>query len=356
MGRNPVTVERHIAEMQKRFPEARGAFSGLLNQIAVASKMIASHVKRAGLVDILGDTGDENVQGETVMKLDRYADETIVRVVGGSRTVCAMGSEERADPVYIEDPRDCGRYVLLYDPLDGSSNIDVNVSIGTIFSILRRVSPEGGPCDERDLLQPGFRQVAAGYVVYGSSTMLVYSAGMGVHGFTLDPSVGEFLLSHEDIRIPRRAKTYSVNEGNSAYWDETTREIVRSFKYGRDGRPPMGARYIGSLVADFHRNLLKGGVFLYPAAAKHEGEPARPKLRLLYEAAPLAWIVDQAGGYASDGTGPLLRREPRELHERVPLIIGSEEDVRFAERLYRERSASPPAPEPANEGSRVEGL
>ena len=338
---NLLTIERHIAETQRRFPEARGNFSRLMNNIAFAAKIISAHVNRAGLVDILGEAGQENVQGERVMKLDLYANEAIIRIVGGGGEVCAMGSEE--NDRMIEPPKGApmGRYALLFDPLDGSSNIDVNVSIGTIFSILRRITPDDGPVSEADLLQPGYRQVAAGYVIYGSSTMFVYTAGMGVHGFTLDPSCGEFLLSHEDIRTPRRAPVYSVNEGNRAFWDETTRNIVDSLRDGPNGRPPLSARYIGSLVADFHRNLLQGGVFLYPALSKPEGSAPRPKLRLLYEAAPLAYIVEQAGGYASDGVGPILRREPASLHERVPLFIGSEEDVRFIEAAYAEARSNP---------------
>lgn len=330
---NLTTIERHIAETQRRFPEARGSFSGLLNNIAFASRLIAAKVRRAGLVDVLGETGDENVQGERVMKLDRIADETLIRVVANGGYVCAMGSEERADLIPLRDDQPAGPYVLLFDPLDGSSNIDVNVSIGTIFSILKRLSPPGQPVGSRDLLQPGYRQVAAGYVIYGSSTMFVYSAGMGVHGFTLDPDSGEFLLSHENIRIPARGPIYSVNEGHSSRWDDRTRELVEIFRCGAEGRPPKASRYVGSLVADFHRNLLKGGIFLYPGARETEDGPLRAKLRLMYEAAPLAWLVEQAGGYASDGTGPILRREPASLHERVPLLIGSAEDVRFAEKF-----------------------
>ena len=333
---NLITIERHIAETQRRFPEARGNFSALMNNIAFAAKIISAHVNRAGLADILGETGEENVQGEAVKKLDAYADETLVRIVGNGGQVCAMGSEERDGIIQLRDDQPRGRYVLLFDPLDGSSNIDVNVSIGTIFSILRRVSPSNGPAEERDLLQEGFRQVAAGYVIYGSSTMFVYTAGMGVHGFTLDPSCGEFLLSHENIRMPERAEVYSVNEGNAGGWDERTAHVVDAFKYGRHGRANCTARYIGSLVADFHRNLLMGGIFLYPAVTREPGGEPRPKLRLLYEASPLAYIAEQAGGYASDGVGPLLRREPESLHERVPLIIGSTDDVHFAERILRD--------------------
>jgi len=340
---NLTTIERHIAETQRRFPEARGSFSGLLNNIAFASRFIASQVRKAGLVDVLGETGDENVQGERVMKLDRIADVTLIRVVANGGYVCAMGSEERDDLIPLRDDQPAGPYVLLFDPLDGSSNIDVNVSIGTIFSILKRISPSEGPVQDRDLLQPGYRQVAAGYVLYGSATMFVYSAGMGVHGFTLDPDSGEFLLSHENIRIPRRAEAYSVNEGHSHGWDERTRELVRVLREGNEERPPLGSRYVGSLVADFHRNLLKGGVFLYPGTRPSPEAAPAPKLRLMYEAAPLAWIVEQAGGYASDGTGPILRREPRSLHERVPLIIGSADDVRFAEKFLQSAPVEPDA-------------
>lgn len=337
---NLTTIERHIADTQRRFPEARGNFSALMSNIAFAAKIISAHVNRAGLADVLGETGEENVQGERVMKLDAYADEALVRIVGNGGQVCAMGSEEREDIIHLRDDQPKGRYVLLFDPLDGSSNIDVNVSIGTIFSILRRVSPDQGPVQERDLLQPGYRQVAAGYVIYGSSTMFVYSAGMGVHGFTLDPSCGEFLLSHEHIRIPPRGRIFSINEGNTAGWDPRVRKLVDGYKFGTAGRPPMTARYIGSLVADFHRNLLMGGVFLYPAVRPADGGEPRPKLRLLYEAAPLAYLAEQAGGYASDGVGPLLRREPKSLHERVPLIIGSNEDAHHAERVLREDDVS----------------
>lgn len=338
---NLTTIERHIAETQRRFPEARGSFTGLLNNIAFAARLITAQVRKAGLVDVLGETGDENVQGERVMKLDRIADETLIRVVANGGYVCAMGSEEREDLIPLRDDQPAGPYVLLFDPLDGSSNIDVNVSIGTIFSIFKRLSPGSGPVQPRDLLQPGYRQVAAGYVLYGSATMFVYSAGMGVHGFTLDPDSGEFLLSHENIRIPSRAKVYSVNEGHSSGWDARTRELVQIFREGNDERPALNSRYVGSLVADFHRNLLKGGVFLYPATRPAPDAEPRPKLRLMYEAAPLAWIVEQAGGYASDCTGPVLRREPASLHERVPLIIGSGDDVRFAEKFLQSAPVEP---------------
>jgi fructose-1,6-bisphosphatase I len=275
------------------------------------------------------------------MKLDRIADETLVRVVSNGGYLCPMGSEEREDLIPLDEDQPAGPYILLFDPLDGSSNVDVNVSIGTIFSIFKRLSPANVPVDGRDLLQPGYRQVSAGYVLYGSSTMFVYSAGMGVHGFTLDPDSGEFLLSHENIRIPERAQIYSVNEGRSSRWDQRTRQLVACFREGTDDRAPLASRYVGSLVADFHRNLLKGGVFLYPMVRERPEGPLIPKLRLMYEAAPLAWLAEQAGGYASDGTGPVLRREPESLHERVPLIIGCSDEVRFAERFLQSAPVEP---------------
>ena len=340
MNSNIITIESHIREAQRAFPGARGGFSSLLSNVAFAAKIIHSHVSRAGLVNILGATGAENVQGEQVQKLDEFADDCLIRIVGRGGQVAIMGSEEHPGPIEIPDGYDQGDYVLLFDPLDGSSNIDVMATIGTIFSILKRVTPKNEEPGLEDLLQPGYRQVAAGYVIYGSSTMLVYSAGLGVHGFTLDPAVGEFLLSHPDIRMPDPGPYFSVNEGNAPYWDDATRAVVDAFKYGNETTPPLSGRYIGSLAGDFHRNLLRGGVFLYPAVRKSPDAPPKPKLRLLYEAAPIAFLADQAGGYASDGTGPLLRLQPRELHERVALIVGSSKQVRMAEAMLREHAPS----------------
>jgi len=327
---NLVNVEAHILDQQNLHPSASGDFTSLLNDIALAAKIIAREVSRAGLVDILGTTGAENVQGETVQKLDQYANTTLLRCVGRRGQVCLLASEEMADPTLPKYTLGSGKYVVVFDPLDGSSNIDANVSIGTIFSIYERVT--GGKADDRDLLQPGRVLKAAGYTVYGSSTMFVYTTGQGVHGFTLDPGIGEFLLSHENIRTPFTAPIYSVNEGNEPQWDDLTRSVVRQLKYGRDGdeaNEGMTSRYIGSLVADFHRNLLYGGVFLYPATERHE----RGKLRLLYEAAPLAMIVENAGGYASDGRGPILDVVPDDLHQRVPLYIGSRDTVLWIEKM-----------------------
>ncbi|MEW6664366.1 MAG: class 1 fructose-bisphosphatase [Thermodesulfobacteriota bacterium] len=329
-----ITITEHILNQQRENPDATGAFTTLLHELIVAAKVISRDVNRAGLVDILGSTGDINVQEEQVQKLDVFANRVIIERMRHIGQLCCMGSEELADPIEIPETYPKGNYVLLFDPLDGSSNIDVNVSIGTIFGIYRKQSNDNGrDYTLSDILQPGYMQVAAGYFIYGSSTMMVYTTGKGVHGFTLYPSVGEFLLSHENIRIPEKGKTYSVNEGNFSYWDEKTRALVDYFKT-RDKQTsrPYTSRYVGSLVADFHRNLLKGGIFMYPADLK---DPKRPtgKLRLMVEANPLAMVVEQAGGYASDGQGPILQIQPKELHQRVPLYIGSKEDVKIAERF-----------------------
>lgn len=329
-----VTIERHISETQRRFPQATGVFSALLNDIALAAKIITREVRKAGLVDILGFTGETNVHGEQVQKLDEYADDIIFRAMDHTGRLCVMASEEREDIIPIPDKHPCGNYVLTYDPLDGSSNINANVSIGTIFSIYRKISKaERGTLE--DCLQPGTEQVAAGYVIYGSSTMLVFTTGNGVHGFTYDPSVGEFLLSHRDIKIPKRGKIYSVNEGNTARWDDWTRNYIDYLKQSdKETNRPYSSRYIGSLVADFHRNLLYGGIFLYPADKKNKNG----KLRLVYEANPLALIVEKAGGYASNGHQRILEIKPEAIHQRTPLIIGSYDDVKQAEQFLQGKS------------------
>lgn len=320
-----VTLARHIMDQERLYPNASGSFSGLLSDLMLAAKLIAREVTKAGLVNIIGKVGDTNVQGEEQQKLDVFADLTIYRAMDHGGHLCVMASEENETILLIPPEYPCGKYVLNYDPLDGSSNIDANVSIGTIFSILRRTTPGTGAGSEADCMQPGYKQVCAGYVMYGSSTMLVYTTGLGVHGFTLDPSVGEFLLSHDNIRIPRRGKIYSINEGNSHLWDEPTRAYIDHLKDpDTEGGRPYSARYIGSMVCDIHRTLLYGGIFLYPADRKS----ANGKLRLLYEANPMAFIVEQAGGYASDGRRRILDKEPRGLHERTPLIIGSYDDVK----------------------------
>ena len=314
-----VTVSRYIMERERDFPQASGEFSNLLSDILLAGKLIHRQVTRAGLLDILGMTGDVNVQGEEVMKLDDFANRTIFQALDHTGYLCVMASEENEDVLAIPPQYPIGKYVLNFDPLDGSSNIDANVSVGTIFSIHRRVTPGDGPGCANDCMQIGRKQIGAGYLVYGSSTMLVYSTGQGVHGFTYDPSVGEFLMSHEDIRIPKRGSIYSINEGYSDLWDEGTSRYVASLK-----KRPYKSRYIGSLVADFHRTLLYGGIFLYPTDKKHP----KGKLRLLYEASPLAFIAEQAGGMALDGKQPILDVEPKSLHQRTALVIGSEEDVK----------------------------
>ena len=330
-----ITIEHHILEQQRLFPEATGEFTNLLYDIALAAKIISREVSKAGLVEILGLTGEENVQGEQVMKLDVFANETFIHMNNHAGRLCAMASEENPDIIPIPEGYPTGKYVLVFDPLDGSANIDMNVSIGTIFSVHRKVSA-GQRGALKDFLQPGYKQAAAGYIIYGSSTMMVYTSGQGVHGFTLDPSVGEFLLSHPNIQIPPRGKYYSTNEGNYHYWSEGVRRYVDYLKASDEatGRP-YSARYIGTLVADFHRNLLAGGIFMYPADTK-DPQRLHGKLRLLYEAAPLAFIVEQAGGRASDGMQDIMRIQPESLHQRVSLFIGSREDVDEAEELIRE--------------------
>lgn len=326
------TITQHLLSQQRENPEATGAFTHLLYELIVAAKVISKEVNKAGLEDILGDTGEINVQEEKVQKLDVYANRVIIERMQHIGQLCCMGSEEIADLIDIPPQYPKGNYILLFDPLDGSSNIDVNISIGTIFGIYKKTS------DETDInfllnetLQPGYKQVAAGYFIYGSSTIMVYTTGNGVHGFTLLPDVGEFLLSHENIRIPERGKIYSVNESNYQYWDDNTKALVDYFKAkDKETGRPYTSRYVGSLVADFHRNLLKGGIFMYPADKKDPKKPTG-KLRLMVEANPLAMVVKQAGGYASDGKGPILEILPNELHQRVPLYIGSKKDVELAE-------------------------
>jgi fructose-1,6-bisphosphatase I len=325
-----VTIERHIIEAEREFPEATGAFSNILYDLAFSAKMIAREVRRAGLADVLGLTGEVNIQGEEVRKLDEFANEVIFKALDHTGHLCGMASEEVEDFIPIPDRFPTGKYCVLFDPLDGSSNIDANVSVGTIFSVHRKVSDHERGCVD-DCLQPGTRQVAAGYIVYGSSTMLVYTTGNGVHGFTLEPSIGEFLLSHPNIRIPSPGqRIYSVNEGNYSIWSDEQRRLVDHLK-GADGEnpKPFSSRYIGSLVADFHRNLLYGGMFMYPADSKCP----QGKLRLLYEAAPLAMIAEHAGGRASTGEQRIMEIVPTSLHERTPLFIGSAEYVEMAERF-----------------------
>ncbi|MDH3290095.1 MAG: class 1 fructose-bisphosphatase [Gemmatimonadota bacterium] len=317
-------------------PEATGDLTNLLYDIALASKVISGYVRRAGLVDVLGAFGARNVQGEEQQKLDVIANETVKQAIGFTGRVCVMASEEEGDPVPVPAERNPGKYVLLYDPLDGSSNIDVNVSIGTIFSIHKRATPGNGPGTLADCMQVGRDQIAAGYVIYGSSTVLVYSVGHGVHLFTLDPTIGEFRLLNHDIQTPPVGKFYSVNESYYQRWTEGYRRVVQMFKGVEDPQQRKNARYIGSLVADFHRNLLAGGVFMYPADSKSP----KGKLRLQYEANPLAFIAEQAGGKATDGARRILDIEPEELHQRTPLIIGSTSDVDFVMQTVTEVDAA----------------
>ena len=323
-----VTIERYIIEQERLHPEATGQLSGILYDMALAAKMIANKVRSAGLADILGSAENENVQGEVQQKLDVFANETIIKAMDHSGRLCGMASEEEASIIPIPDKFRCGKYCLMFDPLDGSSNIDVNVPVGTIFSIVTKTS-RGKNANEADFLQPGSKQVAAGYIIYGSSTMLVYTTGQGAHGFTLDPSIGEFLLSHPNIRIPAVGRYLSVNDSYEQVWDAPVKSLMRRYRGLEGDRKPLNVRYVGSLVADFHRNLLGGGVFCYPANKKSP----KGKLRLLYEGNPLAFIVEQAGGAAIDGTQRIMDIQPTELHQRVPLYIGSKNDVDLAQQV-----------------------
>jgi fructose-1,6-bisphosphatase I len=330
------TIERFILDQEDRYPEATGELSNLLYDIALAAKILAAAIRRAGLVDVLGKQGARNVQGEEQQKLDVLANETVKNSLKHTGRVCVMGSEEDEYIIPVPAESSAGKYAVLFDPLDGSSNIDVNAAVGTIFSIYRRISMEGRGT-AADVLQPGCKQVAAGYVMYGSSTMLVYTTGQGVHGFTLDPTIGEFLLSHERIVTPRVGQYYSVNESNFGRWDRAVQTAVRGLKGDiPDGLPPKNSRYIGSLVADFHRNLISGGVFLYPADTRNP----HGKLRLLYEASPMAFIAEQAQGSATDGLNRILDIIPTGLHQRTPLVIGSREDVGFVADTIRRVASS----------------
>jgi fructose-1,6-bisphosphatase I len=327
------TLARHIIEEEKKYPQATGELSGLLHELSLAAKVISLEVNKAGLVDILGFTGDSNVHGEKVKKLDIFAHDMLIRAMDHGGHLCVMASEEEEDIIHIPSRFNIGKYVLLFDPLDGSSNIDANVSIGTIFSIYHRVSPEGEPGILEDCLQQGFKQVAAGYIVYGSSTILVYTAGNGVHGFTLDPAFGEFILSHKNIQTPKKSKIYSINEGNYLYWHPGLKKYIKYLQEEdeKTGRP-YSARYIGSMIADFHRNLLYGGIFMYPGDSRNPNG----KLRLMYECNPVAFIIEQAGGRAIDGKQRILDIKPDNLHQRVPIFVGSEEDVNTVEKFMIE--------------------
>jgi fructose-1,6-bisphosphatase I len=329
-----MTIERHILEEQAHHPEATGALTNLLYDMALAGKVIASKTTRAGLAEILGRTEDINIQGEQVMKLDRFADLTIFRLNDHTGRVAGMASEENEDFLPVPDKYPTGKYILVYDPLDGSSNVDYNVPIGTIFGVYKRTA-EDGPGTLEDFLQPGRNLVASGYIAYGSSTMFVYTAGHGVHGFTLDPSVGEFLLSHPNIRIPSPPKYFSVNLGYQMYWSKGVQRFTEYLQGHGGGIKGLSLRYIGTLVSDFHRNLLAGGVFYYPADSK-DAKSGHGKLRLLYECGPLALVAEQAGGYASDGRQRILDIHPTSLHQRTPIFVGNRELVLKVEEFIRE--------------------
>jgi fructose-1,6-bisphosphatase I len=327
-----ITIERHILAGQSSFPEATGTLTALLYDIALAGKIIASKTNRAGLAEILGRTGDTNIQGEQVQKLDQFADATFFRMNDHTGRVALMASEEHAEILPIPEKFPSGKYVLLYDPLDGSSNIDYNICLGTIFCIYHKITSGRGSLE--DCLQKGRQVVAAGYLLYGTSTMLVYSTGRGVNGFTLDPAVGEFLLSHPSIRFPEPPCYYSVNQGNQNYWSKGVQQYTAWLQGKEPGYGGLSARYIGSLVADFHRNLLAGGVFYYPADTRDSDKP-QGKLRLLYEAIPLAFLAEQAGGRGSDGSQNILDIAPQRLHQRTPFFVGNRELVEQAEAFIR---------------------
>ncbi len=326
----PITVQQHILQDQKRFPGASGEFSWLLSGITLATKMIQAQVRRAGLTDLMGAQGDVNVQGEVQQKLDVFANDVLLHSLSVRESIGILASEENQHPLTIPHASPNAKYAVIFDPLDGSSNIDVAVSVGTTFSILRRPVDSSADDVARWVLQPGAKQVAAGYVVYGSSTILVYSVGNGVHGFTLDPSIGAFMLSHENIRMPRQGNYYSVNEANRDSFPPVYNVFLDSLRRGGLGER-YSSRYIGSMVADVHRTLLRGGVFLYPPTVEHPGG----KLRLLYEANPIAFLIEQAGGKATDGSRRVLGIQPDSIHQRTPLIIGSPAEMAHLEHCQR---------------------
>lgn len=324
-GYKITTLNEFIIKRQADFPYAKGELSRLLHHVGVAAKIVNKKVNKAGLVDILGEAGDVNVQGEDVKKLDVFANDQFIGAMRVSGECCAVGSEENQEIITFDDGLALdGNYVFCMDPLDGSSNIDVNVSVGTVFSIYRRISTRGQKAQIADFLQPGTKQVAAGYIIYGSSTMLVYTTGRGVNGFTLDPSIGEFCLSHPEIKTPESGTIYSINEGNYVHFPQGVKKYIKYCQeIDTETSRPYTSRYIGSLVSDFHRNLLKGGIFIYPQT---QSAP-NGKLRLIYECNPVAFIAEQAGAKASNGTERILEIIPRDLHERVPFYVGSKNMV-----------------------------
>jgi len=336
MDKKNKTLGEFIIENQASFQYSSGELSKLINAIRLACKVVNHEVNKAGLIDILGAAGDTNVQGEDQQKLDVLANEKFIQTLKNREIVCGIASEEEDDFISVNsnDELHQNKYVVLIDPLDGSSNIDVNVSVGTIFSIYRRITPVGTPVTLEDFLQPGINQVAAGYIIYGTSTMLVYTTGYGVNGFTLNPAIGTFYLSHPDMQFPETGKIYSVNEGNYIHFPQGVKDYIKYCQQEEDDRP-YTSRYIGSLVSDFHRNMIKGGIYLYPKSSV----ASNGKLRLLYECNPMAFIAEQANGKASDGFKRILEIEPKELHERVPFFCGSTKMVEKAEEFMARQRA-----------------
>ncbi|MGW9684963.1 class 1 fructose-bisphosphatase [Flagellimonas sp. 2504JD1-5] len=326
------TLGEFIIENQTEFQYSTGELSKLINAIRLAAKVVNHEVNKAGLVDILGTAGDTNIQGENQQKLDVLANEKFIQTLKNREIVCGIASEEEDDYISInsQDENHQNKYVVLIDPLDGSSNIDVNVSVGTIFSIYRRITPVGTPVTLEDFLQPGKNQVAAGYIIYGTSTMLVYTTGHGVNGFTLNPAIGTFYLSHPNMQFPETGKIYSVNEGNYIHFPQGVKDYIKYCQKEEEDRP-YTSRYIGSLVSDFHRNMIKGGIYMYPKSSKAQ----KGKLRLLYECNPMAFLAEQANGKASDGHQRIMEIQPTELHERVPFFCGSKKMVEKAEEFMQ---------------------
>lgn len=329
------TLQQHLQKQQRSVTEATGTFTWLMHGITLATKMVESKIRTGGLSDVLGAYGAVNVQGEQQQKLDVYANNALLHCLGLAEGVAALVSEEDANPITVDLDPDQGKYIVVFDPLDGSSNIDVNVNVGTIFSIVRRLDRNSRATDGdlmNSILRPGYTQVAAGYVIYGPSTMLVYTAGRGVFGFTLDPTVGAYVLTNENMRMPEHGTYYSVNEGNAASWPKEYQDYIAMLRRGELDGQTYSARYIGSLVADFHRTLLKGGIFLYPPTKKSP----QGKLRLLYEANPLAMIAEQAGGMAINGRERILDLQPQAIHERTPFVVGSRHEVAALKRCIVE--------------------
>jgi fructose-1,6-bisphosphatase I len=335
MKERNTTLGEFIIEKQADFKYSSGELSRIINSIRLAAKVVNYKVNKAGLVDIVGAAGEQNIQGEDQQKLDVYANEVFIQTLINREIVCGIASEENDDFITVEgsDKHHNNKYVVLMDPLDGSSNIDVNVSVGTIFSVFRRVSPVGTPVTMEDFLQPGDKQVAAGYVIYGTSTMLVYTTGNGVNGFTLNPAIGTFYLSHPNMKYAKDGKIYSINEGNYVHFPQGVKDYIKYCQL-EEGDRPYTSRYIGSLVSDFHRNMIKGGIYIYPTSSK----APKGKLRLLYECNPMAFIAEQAGGKATDGFGRIMEIQPTELHQRVPFFCGSLNMVEKAEEFMKNAS------------------